>query len=552
MKQFFFSQASSSLPRRDFIKTGLITGALAMTGTVSSCSNNSNPPQNPAATIPGFRLDELSLAELQQKIVQGEYTAQNLVELYKQRIAEIDKSGANLNAVIELNPNALSIAAKLDAERQQGKSRSPLHGIPVLLKDNIDTADAMLTTAGSLALAQNRAQKDAFLVRKLRDAGVIILGKTNLSEWANFRSTRSTSGWSGRGGQTRNPYILDRNPCGSSSGSAVAVSANLCAAAVGTETDGSIVCPSHINGIVGIKPTLGLISRSGIIPIAHSQDTAGPMARTVYDAALLLSVLAGQDPADNATLNKQHPGKLDYTHFLDEKGLHGARIGIARNMFGFHDRVDKVIEEAIYVLKHNGAVIIDPANIETAGQFNETEFTVLLYEFKVDLNRYLAQAGAGVSRRTLQDLIAFNEENQATEMPFFNQDIFIMAQEKGDLKKPEYLQALQNNHTLARKKGIDAVMNQYHLDALIAPSGAPAWLTDHVNGDHYMGGSSTTPAVAGYPNITVPAGFVFGLPVGLSFMGRAWSEPVLLRIAFAFEQATKSRKPPLFLKYAEI
>jgi amidase len=413
-----------------------------------------------------------------------------------------------------------------------------------LIKDNIDTADKMATSAGSLALEQNHAQQDAFMVKKLRDAGAVILGKTNLSEWANFRSNRSSSGWSGRGGQTVNPYILDRNPCGSSSGSGVAVSANLCVAAIGTETDGSIVCPSSTNGIVGIKPTVGLLSRSGIIPISHSQDTAGPMTRTVSDAALMLGLLAGADPSDVATTAAQDRKSEDYSRFLDADGLKGARIGVARNFFGFNDRVDQLMEEAIKNLREKGAEIIDPANIETEKEIGDIEFDVLLFEFKDDLNRYLSKMPASVASRSLTDLIAFNEANKDKEMPWFGQELFTMADKKGPLTDKVYLKEAADLKRLAGKEGIDATLQKNKLDAIIAPTGGPSWNTDWVNGDHYSGGSSGAAACAGYPAITVPAGFISGLPVGITFMGAAWSEPVLIRIAYAYEQATMHRKSP--------
>jgi amidase len=416
----------------------------------------------------------------------------------------------------------------------------------VLLKDNLDTADGMTTTAGSLALEGSIPSRDSFVAQKLREAGAVLLGKANLSEWANFRSTQSSSGWSGRGGQCRNPYVINRNPCGSSSGSAVAVSANLCALAIGTETDGSVVCPSHANGIVGIKPTLGLVSRSGIIPIAHSQDTAGPMARTVTDAAILLGALVGIDPRDAATSASDGKSHTDYSQFLDADGLRGARIGLARQFFDIHPEVTALMEEAIAEMKRLGAELIDPADVPTNGQFDQSEFEVLLYEFKADLNAYLAGLPDSVECRTLADLIEFNERNKDMEMPHFGQEIFLRAQEKGPLTDKAYLDALAKNHRLSRDEGIDAVMNEYRLDAIVAPTGGPAWVTDHVNGDHFLGASSTPAAVAGYPNITVPAGFVRGLPVGLSLFGRAWSEPTLVKLAYSFEQATGHRKAPEF------
>jgi amidase len=476
----------------------------------------------------------------------GKFSAAALVEKYLQRIEEVDRNGPAVNSIIELNPDALSIAEALDRERKEKGPRGPLHGVPVLIKDNIGTADRMQTTAGSLALVGSRPIQDAFVAQKLREAGAVILGKTNLSEWANIRSSHSTSGWSARGGLTRNPYALDRNPCGSSSGSGAAVSANLCAVAVGTETDGSVICPSSANGLVGIKPTLGLISRSGIIPIAHSQDTAGPMTRTVHDAAILLGAMAGADSRDVATAQTRGKSYGDYGRFLDANGLRGARVGVARKYFGFNDAVDDLMNNLIALMKQQGAVMIDPADLASHGKFGDSESTVLLYELKADLIAYLATR-PDPAVRSLKDIIAFNEHNKEKEMPYFGQDTFLKAEAKGPLTSKEYLDALELNHRLARKEGIDGIMDKFRLDAIMAPSGAPAWLTDLVNGDHDAGESSNAAAVAGYPNITVPAGFISGLPVGISFFGRAWSEPVLVRIAYGFEQATKVRKPPGFL-----
>ena len=469
-----------------------------------------------------------------------------MVEKYITRIQEIDKSGPRLNSVIELNPEAGAIAAALDQERKGKGVRGPLHGIPILIKDNIDTADKMMTTAGSLALLGSHAPKDSTVAQRLRDAGAVILGKTNLSEWANIRSNHSTSGWSGRGGQTKNPYALDRNPCGSSSGSGAAVSANLAAAAIGTETDGSIVCPSSTCGIAGIKPTVGLVSRTGIIPISHTQDTAGPMCRTLRDAAILLGALTGIDSDDPATTESREHSYTDYTQFLKEDGLRGARIGVVRRTFGFNEEVDKVMEAALETMRKQGAILVDPAPIESAGKFGESEFTIFLYELKADLNAYLAKLGPNAPVKTLKDIIEFNDKNSAKEMPYFGQDTFLKSEEKGPLTTQEYIDAVAKARDLARKEGIDATMDKNNLDALVGPTGGPAWLTDHINGDSFGGGSSSTAAVAGYPNITVPAGFVHGLPVGISFFGRAWSEPILLRVAYAFEQATKARKAPGF------
>ncbi|NHZ72654.1 MAG: amidase, partial [Aquificales bacterium] len=483
----------------------------------------------------------------QNAMISGELSARRIVELYLERIEQLDKQGPAINAIIEINPDALTIADELDAERAEKGPRSSLHGIPIILKDNIDTADKMQTTAGSLSLAGHIAQQDAFLVERLRAAGAIILAKANLSEWANFRSPRSSSGWSSRGGQTRNPYATDRNPCGSSSGSAVAVSANFCAAAIGTETDGSVVCPSHANGVVGIKPTIGLVSRAGIIPIAHSQDTAGPMGRTVADAAAVLGGMTGIDPHDAVTAEGNGKTYSDYTQFLDSAGLKGARIGVARNFFGYDPNVDAIIEANIAVLQAQGAVIVEDANIDHETAVGKTELEVLLYEFKADLNTYLAALEPDAKVRTMADIIAFNETHAESTMPYFGQERMLAAQEKGSLQEAAYLEALATNHRLMQAEGIDKVLQAHNLDAIVAPTGAPAWLTDWVNGDHYGGSSSTPAAVAGYPNITVPAGFIHGLPIGISFFSTAYQEPTLIKLAYAFEQATQVRRAPQFL-----
>ena len=541
--------------RRRFLQASLIGGAAAaITAPLRPILGEVRERSRPAAPaeVPSFEFDEITIADLQDGMKSGKYTARSIAEKYLARIDQIDKQGPALNSVIETNPDALSIADALDKERKEKGPRGPLHGIPVMIKDNIDTADRMMTTAGSLALLGSKPPKDATVAQKLRDAGAVILCKTNLSEWANIRSEHSTSGWSGRGGQTKNPYALDRNPCGSSSGSGAGVSANLGAAAIGTETDGSIVCPSSSNGVVGIKPTVGLVSRTGIIPISHSQDGAGPICRTVRDAATVLGVLTGLDADDSATSDSRERAYTDYTQFLKADGLRGARIGVVRKAFGHHPAVDKIMESALEALKQQGAILVDPAPIETAGKFGESEFTVLLFELKADLNAYLARLGPNAPVKTLQDIIDFNERNREKEMPFFGQDTFLKAQEKGPLTTQEYLDAVQKNHQLARKEGIDATMDKNKLDALVAPTGGPAWLIDHVDGDSFGGGSSSAAAVAGYPNLTVPAGFVFGLPVGISFFGRAWSEPVLIRLAYAFEQATKVRKAPRFLPRVDI
>jgi amidase len=532
-------------PRRRFLRTSLVGGVSAAVLPALASARELAPQANLAVGVRPFELDEATVADLQVALASGKFTARSLTEKYLARIEEIDRSRPGVNSVIEINPEALAIAEALDGERKSKGARGPLHGIPVLIKDNIDTADRMQTTAGSLALMGSRPTRDASVAQKLREAGAVILGKTNLSEWANIRSSHATSGWSGRGGLTKNPYALDRNPCGSSSGSGAAVAANLCMIAVGTETDGSVVCPASANGIVGIKPTLGLVSRAGIIPIAHSQDTAGAMARTVRDAAIVLAALAGVDPRDTATAESSGKAPHEYTKSLDPEGLRGARLGVARKYFGFSDAVDALMEDLIGEMKKHGAVIVDPTDLESYGKFDDTENTVLLYELKTDLNAYLAnRTGAPAS---LKELIDFNQRNKNKETPYFGQDLFIKAEAKGPLTSKEYLDALEANHRLTRKEGIDGVMDKFQLDAILAPTGGPAWITDLANGDHSTGGSSNAAAVAGYPDITVPAGFVFGLPVGISFFGRAWSEPTLFKIAYAFEQMTKARKAPQFL-----
>ncbi len=494
---------------------------------------------------------ELTLDEVRTGIRSGRFTAASLVGEYLKRISALDKRGPALNSVIELNPDAPADAAALDRELKERGPRGPLHGVPLLVKDNIDTAGRMRTTAGSLALADSTAARDAFVISRLRAAGAVLLGKTNLSEWANFRSTRSVSGWSGRGGQTRNPYALDRNPCGSSSGSGVAVAAGLCAAALGTETDGSIVCPSSINGVVGIKPTVGLVSRSGIIPIAHSQDTAGPMARSVRDAAILLGVIAGIDPADEAAAAAAGHAESDYTRFLDAHGLRGARIGIARKFFE-NAMMNRLVDNWVRVLKTEGAEVVDGAELPSHGKWNEPEFEVLLYEFKADLDTYLGRLGPSAAVHSLADVIAFNEKHRREEMPYFDQEIMVRSAAKGPLTDQPYLDALARCRTLARSEGIDAVLAKHRVQAIVAPTSGPAWLTDYINGDHDTGGCSTPAAVAGYPHVTVPGGFIRGLPIGISFFGAAWSEPVLLRFAYAFEQATKVRRPPEYLRTADL
>lgn len=547
-------RSSASVPnRRLFLKSTLIGGAAATLtplypalGAARDLSSPT-PAGPPDYLVKAFELDEITIADLQEGMKSGKFTARSLVEKYTARIDDVDKHGPAINSVIEMNPEALAIAESLDQERRGKGPRGPLHGIPVLIKDNIATADKMMTTAGSLALVGSKPPRDSFVAQKLRAAGAIILGKTNLSEWANIRSSHSTSGWSGRGGLTRNPYALDRNACGSSSGSGAGTSANLCAGSIGTETDGSIVCPSSSNGLAGIKPTVGLVSRSGIIPISHSQDGAGPMCRTVRDAAIMLGALTGVDPEDAATSASVGKLQADYTQFCDPNGLKGARIGVARKYFGFSDPVDALMEQALDVMKKQGATLVDPADIATFGKFDDSELLVFMYELKADLNAYLAGLGPGAPVKTLKDIIEFNERNRQKEMPYFGQDLFVKADAKGPLTEKAYLDALEKNHQLARTEGIDALMDQHHLDAIVAPTGGPAWTTDLLNGDHFAGGSSNAAAVAGYPNINVTAGSISGLPVGISFFGRAWSEPTLIRLAYAFEQATKARRAPRFL-----
>jgi amidase len=553
----------SKSPRRKFLQTTALTGiAATLAPSLRSAdievrdNSATSPTRTNNAPIPAevkpFELDEITIADLQVAMKSGKYTARSIAELYLTRIDAIDKNGPTINSVIDTNPDALSIADALDKERKEKGPRGPLHGIPVLIKDNIDTRDRMSTTAGSLALVGAKPPKDSYVAQKLRAAGAVIVGKSNPSEWANIRSSHSTSGWSGRGGLTKNPYALDRNPCGSSSGSGAGVSANLCAISIGTETDGSIVCPSSANGTVGIKPTVGLVSRSGIVPISHTQDGAGPMCRTVRDAAILLGALTGADPDDSATAAGYGKWFTDYAQFLDPNGLRDARIGVVRKYFGFNDAVDALMEQTIDVLKRTGAIIVDPADIATIGKTGHNEELVLLYELKADLNAYLARLGPSAPVHTLEEIIAFNEKNREKEMPYFGQDMFLKAQAKGPLTDKEYLDALNNNLRLARQEGIDATMDKFKLDALVAPTGGPAWLTDLIDGDNAGGQSSTAAAVAGYPSVSVPAGQVFGLPVGISFFGRAWSEPVLIKLAYGFEQATKHRKPPQFLPTANL
>jgi len=499
-------------------------------------------------------IPEWTIAELQEKMESGELSARQIAELYLQRIEEIDKDGPFINSIIELNPDVLDIASKLDEQRKGGKVRGPMHGIPVLLKDNIDTNDKMQTTAGSLALEGNIALKDAFIVKQLRKAGAVILGKTNLSEWANFRGKNSVSGWSSRGGLTRNPHALDRTACGSSSGSAAAIAANLATVAVGTETNGSIICPARMNGIVGIKPTLGLLSRSGIIPIAHSQDTPGPMARTVADAAIMLGVMTGIDKLDPATKSSKNRRFTSVTKFLDLDGLKGVRIGVARNMAGSNPKVIKIFELCIEVMRQLGAVVIDPVNVPNFDKFGATELEVLYYEFKADLNKYLKALPDDARVHSMEDVIKFNEKNEHRVLPYFGQELMLTSQEKGSLRDKKYKDALAKNLRLTRKEGIDEAIRKHKLDAIVVPSGGPAWLIDLVNGDASNSDivSSSPAAVAGYPHITVPAGFVFGLPIGISFFSKAWKDADLIKYAYAFEQATQYRRQPRYLPTANM
>jgi amidase len=522
------------MDRRDFVRLGLAAGAVA--GVAQSGAAL-------AAQGPGGILDA-GVLEQQAQMRAGKLSAHALVSQYLARIAAIDKAGPRLHSVIELNPDALKIAAELDRERATGRLRGPLHGIPVLLKDNIATGDKMSTSAGSLALDGVRATRDAFVAAQLRAAGAVILGKTNLSEWANMRSTHSTSGWSGRGGQTRNPYALDRNTSGSSSGSGAAIAASLATLAVGTETDGSIVSPASTCGIVGIKPTLGLVSRSGIVPIAASQDTAGPMTRSVTDAALLLAAMAGVDSDDAATAGSSGRA-ADYAAALRKDGLQGKRIGVARNFFDSNDVVDALIVKALEVLKAQGAVLVD-VTVPNIDKYGDSETAVLLYEFKPGLAAWLAAYAPHAPVKTMADVIAFNDKHAAREMPYFAQEHLVAAESKAGLDTKEYKEALANNLRYAREEGIDHVMQEHKLDALVAPTGGPAWLTDYINGDHYGGSFSSPAAVAGYPHITVPAGYARGLPVGISFVGGAYSEATLIAMAYAYEQATLHRRAPSF------
>lgn len=559
------------ISRRAFVGSTVAGGALVMLGRRLEAparvarwvahgerlSTAASPPP-----LDSFGLAEATIGDLQAGMQAGSMTARSIVEQYLAHIESLDRTGPALAAILEINPDALAIADRLDSERRSKGARGPLHGIPILIKDNIDTADRMHTSAGSLALATSIAARDSFVAAQLRAAGAVLLGKTNLSEWANFRSSHASSGWTGRGGQVRNPYALDRTPSGSSSGSGAGAAASYCAAAIGSETDGSITSPSAAASLVGVKPTIGLVSRTGIIPIAHSQDTAGPMARTVRDAAIVLGALAGVDPRDEATLRggkggggrEEGGGRTDYTRFLDVNGLRGARIGVARKRYmGYSPATDALMEQAIDRMKRQGATIVDPADIATAGKFDDSEFEVLLYEFKADLNKYLAGLGPNAPVKSLREVIDFNSKNAAREMPYFGQEIMEMAEKKGPLSEAKYRKALERNRRLAGAQGIDATMAKHRLDAIVAPTQGPPGLIDLVNGDPGGGGSFTSPAaVAGYPHVTVPMGFVRGLPVGISFVAGAFAEPVLFKLAYAFEQATKARRAPTFAATAPL
>lgn len=527
------------------VKNALLPTLFTAIVALGSCQHKTTEPSASA-----LNLEEITLETLQKGMESGQFTARSIAQVYLQRIADLDKKGPALNSIIEINPDALAIADALDAERKAGKIRGPLHGIPVLIKDNIDTGDKMQTTAGALAMVGNVAQKDAFIIQQLRAAGAVILGKTNLSEWANFRSTRSASGWSSRGGQTKNPYILDRSPCGSSSGSGVAVSANLCAVAIGTETDGSIACPASVNGIVGIKPTVGLLSRSGIIPISKSQDTAGPFGRTVHDAAVLLGALTGVDTNDPATAASAGKIKADYTQFLDKNALKGKRIGIEKSYLKHHEGVDALLQKALEQLKAQGATIVEIEYLDALQKNGDAELTVLKYEFKDGLNQYLAAAHAPV--KSLQDVINFNLKNEAQAMPFFKQEILESCQLLGDLNSKEYQTALVQSQQGTRNV-LDNVLKKHQLDAICGPSTGASWCTDLVNGDLWPGYGAYTPAaVAGYPSVTVPMGMVSGLPVGLCFFGKAWDEPALIGIGYAYEQASKNRAAPKYLNTLDL
>ena len=554
------NEKPSLLTRRGFLGTGAAAGGALVLGGVEACAapdgsgggdGGGAPGEGPGPGQPWpvstFELEEVSITDLHAGMVSGRWTSRGITEAYLNRIEEIDRQGPTLRSVIETNPEALEIAEALDQEMVEGRVRGPLHGIPIILKDNVATHDRMTTTAGSYALEGSIPPEDSGVARKLREAGAVLLGKANLSEWANFRSSRSSSGWSGRGGQCRNPYVLDRNPCGSSSGSGASASASLCAAAIGTETNGSIVCPSNANGLVGIKPTVGLVSRSRIIPISHTQDTAGPMARTVRDAALVLGALTGLDAADPATAAGADRAEADYTQYLDPNGLDGARIGVATQYSEGHEAVEALLADALEVMKGAGATVVEIPEVDAWRRMGGPSGRLMRYEFKADLNAYLAGLGPDAPVKSLEEIIAFNEANADRELPYFQQEIMHQAQALGPLSDPDYQEALAEAMRLSREEGIDAVMGEHGLDAIVAPTGSPAWTTDLINGDRYHMGSSSPAAISGYPNITVPMGFFHELPVNISIWGRPWSEPELLRIAFSFEQLTQHRRAPKFI-----
>lgn len=534
----------STLSRRSFLRgTTLPPLAVGLAG----CKVSQEEAQRSEPGNFSFELEEIGLRDLAHGLLHGDFTSEEITSLYLERIESLDRQGPSLCSIIETNPEALRLAGDLDREMRETGPRSPMHGIPVVLKDNIDTHDRMTTTAGSLALEGSIPTRDSEVARKLKAAGAIILGKANLSEWANFRSFNSSSGWSARGGQCRNPFILNRNPCGSSSGSAVAVSANLCPVAIGTETNGSIVCPANANGIVGIKPTIGLVSRRGIIPISHNQDTAGPMARTISDAAILLNAIAGYDPEDSSTNRLKSRELPDYTRYLDPNGLAGKRLGIVRSFFSFHPKVEALMQTALEDLERLGAELVDPVEFPDNEDLGRASFNVLLYDFRVDLGKYLQQLPGENLPQNLAQLIKFNEDNRDREMPWFEQEIFLEAEKTREVSREKYLNDLRKTREFYQSKGIDKLMDDHRLDALVAPTGGPAWTTELLYGDHGGGGSSSPAARAGYPNITIPAGFIHDLPVGISFFGRAWSEPVLIETAFAYEQGTRHRRSPSFI-----
>ncbi|MEM6736372.1 MAG: amidase [Bacteroidota bacterium] len=539
------------MKRRNFIQLSAITGTAPLLGIKACAPSTTSNGNQKEKKEESFELEEWTVPQFQEAMESGKYTSRKICELYLARIEEKDQSENGLNSILEINPDALTIADQLDAERNEGKVRGPLHGIPVMIKDNIDTGDQMMTTAGSLALVGSKAPDDAFIVKKLREAGMVLLGKTNLSEWANFRSSRSSSGWSGRGRQTSNPYALDRNPCGSSSGSGAAVSANMCAITIGTETNGSIVCPSSINGVIGIKPTVGLWSRDGIIPISETQDTAGPMARTVTDAAILLGACVGVDQNDKRTSESEGNYYEDYTQFLDENALEGKRLGLIKDAFGSHERSDEVLEKTILALESKGAEVMREVEIWDRSEFDGTE-DVLFYEFKDGLNKYLASR-PDLRVKTLEDIIQFNKNNASDEMPYFLQERMDQSQALGSLEEQEYRDALAKMLKVARGN-YNKKLEELNLDAFMALTAGPAWKTDPLLGDNFRGGvSSSTPAArSGYPNITVPAGYVYGLPVGVSFFSGKYQEPKLISIAYAFEQATKVRKAPKLLHTVDL